>query len=127
MPYPAPSKCSVCGAQLQITQLTCPHCSSQISGSFSPCRYCSLNDRQKLFLDTFLRSRGNIREVERALSVSYPTVKNMLEELLGALFPQEKTEPERPDPSAVLDLLERKEITAEEAAKLLSGDTAEND
>ena len=120
MAFPAPSKCSVCGTELQITQLTCPNCSTQISGNFSPCRYCSLNDRQKLFLDTFLKCRGNIREVERALSISYPTVKNMLEELLGTLFPQEEPVPERPDPSEVLDRLERKEITAEEAAELLS-------
>lgn len=122
MAYAAPTKCSVCGAELQITRLTCPNCASEITGSFSPCRYCSLDERQKLFLDTFLRCRGNIKEVERTLSVSYPTVKNMLDELLGTLFPQERTEPERPDPSHVLDLLEQGEITAKEAAKLLSGE-----
>lgn len=121
MEYAAPSKCSVCGAELQITRLTCPNCSSEITGVFSPCRYCSLNERQKLFLDTFLKCRGNIKEVERTLSVSYPTVKNMLEELLAALFPQDPPAPDRPDPEEVLDLLEQKKITAEEAAKLLSG------
>ena len=123
MGYPAPSRCSVCGSEMEITRLTCPNCSSEISGHFTPCRYCSLNERQKLFLDTFLKSRGNIKEVERALSVSYPTVKNMLEELLAALFPQETEPPERPDVSEVLDLLEQKKITAEEAARLLSGKT----
>ncbi|QAT48321.1 DUF2089 domain-containing protein [Caproiciproducens sp. NJN-50] len=121
MEYAAPTKCSVCGAELQITRLTCPNCSSEITGVFSPCRYCSLNERQKLFLDTFLKCRGNIKEVERTLSVSYPTVKNMLEELLAALFPQDPPAPDRPDPEEVLDLLEQKKITAEEAAKLLSG------
>lgn len=121
MEYAAPTKCSVCGAELQITRLTCPNCSSEITGAFSPCRYCSLNERQKLFLDTFLKCRGNIKEVERTLSVSYPTVKNMLEELLAALFSQDPPAPDRPDPEEVLDLLEQKKITAEEAAKLLSG------
>lgn len=122
MEYTAPTKCSVCGAELHITRLTCPNCLSEITGNFAPCRYCSLSERQKLFLDTFLKSRGNIREVERTLSVSYPTVKNMLEDLLSALFPQEEAPPDRPDPAHVLDLLEQKQITVQEAAKLLSGE-----
>lgn len=126
MEYAAPTKCSVCGAELHITRLTCPNCLSEITGNFAPCRYCTLNERQKLFLDTFLKSRGNIREVERTLSVSYPTVKNMLEELLSTLFPQEQTQPDRPDPARVLDLLEQKQITAKEAAKLLSGEIPGN-
>lgn len=121
MPYAAPAKCSVCGAELQITRLTCPNCATEITGTFAPCRYCSLNGRQKQFLDTFLKCRGNIKEVERTLSVSYPTVKNMLDELLATLFPQEAPAPDRPDPEEVLDLLEQKKISAEEAAKLLSG------
>lgn len=127
MPYPAPTKCSVCGTELQITRLTCPNCGSEITGGFAPCRFCSLNERQKRFLDAFLRARGNIREVERMLSVSYPTVKNMLEELLSTLYPQERTQPDRPDPSEVLDLLEQKKITAKEAARMLSGETADSD
>ena len=47
-------------------------------GEFSPCRFCSLEER-KQFVETFLRCRGSIKEVEKALGVSYPTVKNMLE------------------------------------------------
>lgn len=121
MAYPAPSKCPVCGAELQITQLTCPNCSSEIKGVFAPCRYGLLNERQKLFLDTFLKCRGNIKEVERSLSVSYPTVKNMLDELLSVLFPQEEEPEELPNSQEVLDRLEQKKISAEEAAKLLSG------
>lgn len=121
MAYSAPTKCSVCGSELQITRLTCPNCGSEITGTFAPCRYCSLDEKQKLFLDTFLKCRGNIKEVERTLSVSYPTVKNMLEELLATLFPQDPPSPELPDTQEVLDLLEQKKITAQEAAKLLSG------
>lgn len=119
MTYSAPSKCSVCGGELQITRMTCPQCSSEISGTFTPCRYCSLSEKHKLFMETFLRCRGNIKEVERALSISYPTVKSLLEELLSELFPQEKTA--RPSTEEVLDMLEQKIITVDEAAKLLAG------
>lgn len=121
MDYAQPTRCSVCGGELAVTQLTCPNCSTVVNGNFSPCRYCSLNDKMKLFLDTFLKSRGNIKEVEKRLSVSYPTVKSLLDELIGTLFPEERQSPE-PDLTAgeILDRLEKGEITVKEATALLS-------
>ncbi len=121
MGYSPPSKCAVCGSALEITRLSCQNCKSELSGTFSPCKYCTLGDKQKLFLDTFLQCRGNIKEVERSLSISYPTVKGLLDELIGTLFPAESsTEPPSLSTADVLDMLERKEIDAEEAARLLS-------
>jgi len=122
MPYTPPSKCPVCGSGLVITTLTCENCGSQISGSFSPCRYCSLSDKHRLFLETFLKCRGSIKEVERTLSISYPTVKGLLDELLYALFGTRNEEEPAADYTAsdVLDRLEKKEITAAQAAEMLA-------
>ncbi len=121
MGYSPPSKCAVCGNALDITRLSCPNCKSELSGVFSPCKYCTLSDRHKLFLDTFLQCRGNIKEVERSLSISYPTVKGLLDELIRTLFPAENsTEEPSYSTSEILDMLERKEIDADEAARLLS-------
>lgn len=123
MEYMAPSQCPVCGDKLNVVKLSCPKCGSEISGNFGVCRYCSLNEKLKLFLDTFLKCRGNIKEVENALSVSYPTVKNMLDELISSLFPETKAVSaarSKPDSKAILDKLENGEITAAQAAELLS-------
>lgn len=120
MNYAPPSKCSVCGSELTITKLTCPHCSAELSGNFTPCRYCSLNDKNKLFLETFLKCRGNIKEVEKSLSISYPTVKSLLDELLAALFPEEKPQDEvQMSSTQILDMLETGSISAAEATELL--------
>ena len=121
MLYYPPSKCAVCGSELNITRLSCPSCKSELSGIFSPCKYCMLSEKQKSFLDVFLQCRGNIKEVERSLSISYPTVKGLLDELLTTLFPNTETN-EKPSMSTaeILDMLERKEIDAEEAARLLA-------
>ena len=119
MDYTPPAKCSVCGGELNVTRLSCPKCGSEITGKFSACRYCSLDDRPRLFLETFLKSRGNIKEVERSLSLSYPTVKNMLDELLTALFPEECATG-KPSSMDILDRLEQGEITAAQAAELLT-------
>lgn len=120
MQYQPPSKCPVCAGELRITRLSCSKCKTELSGSFPPCKYCALDEKQQLFMETFLKCRGNIREVEKALGISYPTVKGLLEELLGTLFPGEKPEKqEAQSATEVLDRLEKKEITAAEAAKLL--------
>jgi hypothetical protein len=118
MNYKPPAKCAVCGEELNVTRLSCPKCSSEISGNFSTCRYCALDDRMGLFLETFLKCRGNIKEIEKRLSISYPTVKNMQDELLRTLFPDEVAN-DGPTAAEVLDRLETGEITATEAAELL--------
>lgn len=122
MAYAVPSKCAVCGGELQITRLTCPNCASEITGAFAPCKFCTLSEKHRLFMETFLQCRGNIKEVERTLSISYPTVKGLLDELLETLFPQEKNpQMGKPGKMEVLDMLEQKLITVDEAARLLSG------
>ena len=121
MNYMHPSRCSVCGEELKVTRLSCPNCQSEITGEFSACRYCAINDKLKLFLETFLKSRGNIKDVERSLSISYPTVKSLLDELLATLFLEETVQKEKECSSKeILDMLERGEITAAQAAKMLS-------
>lgn len=54
-------------------------------GHFSPCEFCSLDDDQRVLLRAFLASRGNAKELERHLAVSYPTARARLDDLLAAL------------------------------------------
>lgn len=120
MQYQPPSKCPVCATELRITKLSCPKCHTELSGSFQPCKYCALDEKQQLFMETFLKCKGSIKDVERTLGISYPTVKGLLDELLNRLFPGEKiVQEDALSVSAVLDRLENKEITAAEAATLL--------
>ena len=121
MSYQPPTKCPVCQMPLRITKLACPSCETELSGSFVPCKYCALDEKQQMFLETFLKSRGNIKDVERTLGISYPTVKGLLDELLRTLYPDMAVQKEETlKVSDVLDQLEKKEITAREAATLLA-------
>jgi len=121
MNYSPPSRCAVCGSEMNITRLTCENCKTELTGTFTPCKYCSLSEKHKLFLDTFLKCRGNIKEVERSLSISYPTVKSLLDDLLTQLFPSEGTGVKEGamTTSDILDMLEKNEISAGEAARLI--------
>ncbi|MFQ9908206.1 MAG: DUF2089 domain-containing protein [Acutalibacter sp.] len=127
--FHAPAQCPVCGERMLVTKLRCSHCGTELSGEFAPCRFCWLEEKHLQFVETFLRCRGSIKEVERALGVSYPTVKNMLDAALTALGLDEKPElralREKEERAEILQRLSDGEIdvdTAIEALHQLKGE-----
>jgi hypothetical protein len=115
-------KCPVCGEELKVTRLSCNHCYTNIEGDFSLCKFCKLSDEQKNFVEVFIKNRGNIKEIEKELGISYPTVRNKLEDVILALgYSSKYTEP-KVDKKEVLEKLSKGEISSEEAIKLLKGE-----
>jgi hypothetical protein len=142
MPHDVISTCPVCSSDLTVTRLHCSTCGTSLEGEFSVGRFGRLSHDQLALLESFLRSRGNLREMERELGLSYPTVRSRVEALVRALglgdarSPVEEmgggaAEPlsnnprgdaEQASPSdpnerqAILERLARHEISADEAA-----------
>jgi len=112
-------KCPVCGGDTEVTRISCNSCDTHIEGHFSPCKFCRLTNEQKIFIDVFIKCRGNIKEVEKELGISYPTVKNKLEDAASALGHGQ--EPPRSDTKRqdILDRLNNGEISVDEAINLL--------
>ncbi|HEX6887005.1 MAG TPA: DUF2089 domain-containing protein [Candidatus Nanopelagicales bacterium] len=81
----APTTCPVCSQSLITLRLGCPSCGTELSGHFETCRYCRLDAADLAILEVFLRSRGNIRDVQAHLGVSYPTARARLIEVLDRL------------------------------------------
>jgi hypothetical protein len=75
----------VCSSRLETTQLGCPHCGTGLVGHFAPCDFCGLDDADLNMLKVFLASRGNMRDLERHLGVSYPTARARFDDLLRRL------------------------------------------
>ncbi|SHH51899.1 hypothetical protein SAMN02745135_01058 [Caloranaerobacter azorensis DSM 13643] len=111
-------RCPVCNNELDVTRLHCNYCNTTIEGKFSLCKFCKLNDEQKYFVEVFIKNRGNIKEIEKELGISYPTVRNKLENVIEALGYSPKYTP-KIDKKEILTKLSTGEITAEEAVKLL--------
>ena len=126
------STCPVCSSELSITRLQCRGCGTAIEGDFNVGRFGRLSREQLGLLESFLRARGNAKELERELKVSYPTVRARIEALVRALgltdgapigdggedglgSSGDASELRRD----VLERLARHEITADEAAVLL--------
>ncbi len=122
--YKMIGQCPVCGSELNITKLACKHCGTEITGQFTPCKFCTWSPANLYFLETFIRCRGNIKEMEKVLGISYPTVRNRLEALitlLGTLEEQTEIISENTR-FTILELLEKGKINPDKAIRLLSGE-----
>ena len=78
-------KCPSCDNNLTVSRLGCPNCSISIDGEFALPQLLKLTRPQIDFIEVFIKNRGIIREVERELGVSYPTVRARLDEVIHAL------------------------------------------
>ncbi len=114
-----PSSCPVCNQRLATTRLTCPDCNTELSGAFAQCEFCALTDEDRDVLRVFLASRGNMKDLERHLGVSYPTARARFDALLGKLGIER---PVTPAPSRVelMEQVARGEIDIDEAMKRLN-------
>lgn len=107
-----------------MTRLQCPLCGTEVAGTFTLARLASLREPHASLIELFLRVRGNVKEMERELGLSYPTVRARLEEALTAAGMGRDAGPALEEEMAarrrdVLDELERGEITPAEASARL--------
>ena len=122
MPYKALGQCPVCQEDFTISKLTCSNCHSSLEGEFSPCKFCRLPPEQLEFIEVFIKCRGSIKDVEKALKISYPTVRSRLDSVIQSLGYEVnhnyglKQEEKRQE---ILEAVEQGELTSAEAAKLL--------
>src|SRR5262245_62597081 len=115
-----PSNCPVCSSRLALTRLSCPSCETELSGAFTQCEFCVLSDEDREVLRVFLASRGNMKDLERHLGVSYPTARARFDTLLSRLgLAPERPAPPSPNKVELLEQLAKGEIDVDQAmAKL---------
>ncbi len=124
MAYPVLGRCPVCGEVLQVTELHCRDCDTNIQGRFDLGPFQKLTREQLAFVETFVRCEGKITRVEEELGISYPTVRNRLNEAIRALGyeieeEQEKSTLSPEDRQIILERLANGEISSDEAIDLL--------
>lgn len=132
--YPMPTRCPVSGEPLEVTRLEAPASGVVIEGRFVPNEFALMPEKQLEFLRLFVRTKGNLKEIERILGVSYPTVRQRMENMLQSLGYQadEDTETTRQQfeadqqarakqraKSDILAALERGDISAQHATEQL--------
>jgi hypothetical protein len=114
----APRNCPVCAGKLALTRLSCRDCGTELSGAFETCEFCALSREDRSVLRVFLASRGNMKELERHLGISYPTARARFDGLLTKLGLGDHAVP---DPRLrALEQLARGEIDIDEADRRLT-------
>lgn len=115
------SQCPVCGKELTVTRLKCAECDTVIENDFVLSKFDYLSGEELSFTETFIRCRGNIKEVEKELKISYPTVRAKLDGIIKKLGYEDegKKDEEMLKREEILKALEQKKITVEEAIQRL--------
>ena len=116
MSYKLISECPVCSSSLKATRLSCSTCGTIIESDFELSRFELLNKEQLNFVEVFLKNRGSIKDVEREMGISYPTVKGKLNDVIKALGYAVYEDPS-PKINDVIGELEKGSINIDEAIK----------
>ena len=124
--HPALTRCPVCRNELTVTRLQCSSCDTVVEGRFTAGQFANLTSEQLDFILTFVRCEGKITRMEDELSLSYPTIRNRLHEVIRAMGyepgkdePQDMTDDKR---RTVLEQLDAGKISAEDAMRVLRGE-----
>ncbi len=124
-----PTTCPSCGSQLEISELHCPACGTTVRGAYPLDRFAALSTEEEQFLLTFLAARGNLKEVQDRLDLSYPTVRSRLDKVLGSLGRQPMKDRGKParklDVMELLEKLESGNMSVDAILKTIKGETDE--
>ena len=114
-------ECPSCCGDVEVTRLSCTRCETEVTGRFAPCRFCRLPPETAQFLEVFVMNRGNVKEMERELGISYWTIRNRINELITELgFEPEEQDDLASQRQEILAKVHRRELSAADAAEFLN-------
>ena len=118
--HPIITRDPVSGNELTVTRLECPQSGIVIEGQFSLGWIGRLTREQLDFVELLVKNRGNIQKLAQDLDIAYNTARSRLDEIVTALGGAPEGDG-RADRRIVLDRLAAKEISVEDAMRLMKG------
>ena len=118
-PMNLPSGCPLCSSAIEVKQIKCTGCGSEINGSFKTDAMVALPAEYQKFIAVFLRHRGNIKAVEKELGISYPTINKMLDSINAMLSVTGTTDEKPLTRKEILDSIEKGDLSVKDAAFIL--------
>ncbi len=111
------TECPCCQQKLRIKKVACLKCNISIEGGFYSSPLFSLSEEHQTFIELFLLSSGSLKEMAQILSITYPTVRTRLNEIIMALKNEMK---DREDyKKKLLEKVEQGKISPEKAAQII--------
>ena len=116
-PRPIGNECPYCGTPMAVTRMSCGHCQTAVEGAFAMSRLGMLPVEHQRFIEMFVLSGGNLKEIAEQVGVSYPTIRSRLDKVIEAL--RNEIAKTRQVKGNVLDAVDQTRQSAEAAAKLI--------
>ena len=85
-----PTLCPSCHAHLKVRSLKCEQCETEVNGFYDLPVLARLSDEDQQFILSFVKNSGSLKDMAAELKFSYPTVRNMLNEIILTIEKYEK-------------------------------------
>ena len=86
-----PTVCPSCGGVLAVKSLHCAECDTTVSGEFEVHPILRLTTEEQQFVMAFIRCSGSLKQMAADMGLSYPTVRNILDDIISKLQNYEST------------------------------------
>lgn len=80
-----PLQCPACDSSLKVGRMFCVSCGTEVCGDFDLPLLAKLTDKEQQFVVDFIKSSGSLKDMAKNMGVSYPTVRNVLDDLISKL------------------------------------------
>jgi hypothetical protein len=87
LPYLCPS----CASPLSVKSMVCGQCHTEVSGVFELPVLAKLSAEEQKFIIDFVKSSGSLKIMAQQLGLSYPTVRNLLDDIIQKVEDSQKT------------------------------------
>lgn len=81
-----PLQCPACKSPLKVGRMFCGECSTEVCGDFELPLLARLPEKEQQFIIEFVKSSGSLKDMAKSMGVSYPTVRNVLDDLIEKLI-----------------------------------------
>jgi hypothetical protein len=85
-----PCNCPACQSELKVKSLWCEHCGTEVTGLYELPLLARLKPEEQDFIVRFMKCSGSLKDMAKQLGLSYPTVRNMLDDLIERMTKEEK-------------------------------------
>ena len=87
-----PTVCPSCGGVLSVKSLHCAECDTTVQGEFAIHPILRLSEEDQQFVTAFIKCSGSLKQMAADMGLSYPTVRNILDEIIEKLNTLESNE-----------------------------------
>ncbi|WP_313376730.1 DUF2089 family protein [Chishuiella sp.] len=80
-----PVICPSCANELFVEKLICNSCETQVVGNYKLPLFLKLTNDEQEFIMQFFISSGSLKDMSKQMDVSYPTMRNRVDDLINKI------------------------------------------